>query len=176
MAKKELENDVLAVDNTAVATDVAIGGAVASGAIELVDKIEFTGEVFMRERVDEDTKEIKYSVAIAMNNPFVELFEGGSGNEYNHKIGLAFKATQGKVKAQFNYRAKELLRVQDKIEFVGFVQRKQFFDRQNYKRVRYIAIFIKSPFDDGVISLTIPRAETLGLFEMFADERLVKQS
>ena len=144
--------------------------------IQKVDKIEFTGEIILRERIDEETKAVRYSVAVAMNNPFVDLFEGGSESEYNHKLSLGFKETQGKIKAQFNFKAKQILQTCEKIDISGFVRRKKFYDNSKYKWVRYIGIFINSPFDDGVISLTIPRAETLGLFEMFADERLQKLS
>ena len=140
--------------------------------VEKVEKIEFSGEVILRERIDEDTKEKRYSVAVAMNNPFVDLFEGGADNEYNRKIFLGFKESQAKVKAQFNFKAKQVLATAEKIEISGFVQRRKFYDNSRYKWIRYIGIFINSPFDDGVIGLTIPRAETLGLFEMFADERL----
>lgn len=144
--------------------------------IEKVEKIEFTGEITLREKIDEETKKARYSVAVAINNPFAELFEGGRENEYNLKIFLGFKETQGKVKAQFNFKAKQALATSEKIEFTGFIQRRKFYDNGKYKWVRYIGIFINSPFDDGVISLTIPRAETLGLFEMFADERLAALS
>ena len=141
--------------------------------IEKIEKIEFTGEIFMRERIDEDTGERRYSVAIAMNNPFVDLFEGGADNEYNHRISLGFKENKGKAKAQFNFKAKKELETCDKIEFVGYAQRRKFYDENRYKAVRYLGIFIRSPFDDSEVSLTIPRADTLGLFEMFANERLV---
>ncbi|MCL2798510.1 MAG: hypothetical protein FWD58_10785 [Firmicutes bacterium] len=141
--------------------------------IEKVEKIELSGEIVLRERIDEDTKEKRYSVAVAINNPFAELFEGGVENEYNRQIFLAFKDSHAKIKAQFNYKAKKELMTCEKIEFSGFVQRKRFYDETKFKWVRYIGIFINNPFDDGVITLTIPRAETLGLFEMFADERLL---
>ena len=144
----------------------------AETEIEKVEKIEFSGEIVMRERIDEDTDETRYSVAILMNNPFAELFEGGAENEYNRQIFLGFRESQGKVRAQFMYQAKRVLETCDKIEFSGFARRKKFFDLEKRKRVKYIAISIKSPFNDGFVNVTIPRADTLGLFEMFADERL----
>jgi len=140
--------------------------------IEKADKVHFTGEIIMRERIDEDTDETRYSVAILMNNPFADLFEGGAENEYNRQIFLGFRESQGKVRAQFMYQAKRVLETCDKIEFSGFARRKKFFDLEKRKRVKYIAISIKSPFNDGFVNVTIPRADTLGLFEMFADERL----
>jgi len=162
----------------AVATNVTTVPVTTASAtiapIERVEKIALSGEIFMRERVDEETKEVKKSVAISINNPFAQLFDGGLENEYNLKLPLGFKESQGKVRAQFNFKAKQVLATKEKIDISGFIQRKKFFDNTKYKWVRYIAIFINSPFDDGVISLTIPRAETLGLFEMFADERLTK--
>jgi len=128
MTKKEnetVENVVVDTTEQKLVDTVAKTSTKANNAtkspIEKVDKIEFTGEIFLRERIDEDTKEVKYSVAINMNNPFVDLFEGGSANEYNHKITLGFKEKQGKIKAQFNHKAKELLATQSKIEFTGFV-------------------------------------------------------
>lgn len=140
--------------------------------IEQVNRINFTGEIFMRERIDEDTKQVKYSLAIVMFNPFADLFEGGVENEYNLNLNLSFKENKGKIKAQFNYKAKRALKNVDRIEISGYIQRRKFFDRDRYKTVRYIGIFIKSPFDDSEIGLTISRAETLGLIEMFAGERL----
>jgi len=141
-------------------------------SIQANDKIQFTGEIFMRERIDEDTKQVKHSLAIVMFNPFAELFEGGIENEYNLNLNLSFKENKGKIKAQFNYKAKRALKNVDRIEISGYIQRRKFFDRERYKTVRYIGIFIKSPFDDSEIGLTISRAETLGLIEMFAGERL----
>jgi len=142
------------------------------GQIEKTDKLPLTGEIFMRERIDEDTKEKKYSVAVTIDNPFAELFEGGTANEYNKKISLGFRENKGKAKAVFNFKAKERLATAEKIEITGFVQRKKFYDQSRFKSVRYIGIFINSPFDDSVIALTIPRTDTHGIFEMFADERL----
>jgi len=140
--------------------------------IEKVDKVQFTGEIVMRERIDEDTDESRFSVAILMNNPFAELFEGGKDVEYNRQISLGFKESQAKHKAQFMFQAKRALESCDKIEFTGFARRKKFYDLEKRKRVKYIAICLKSPFNDGFVNVTIPRADTLGLFEMFADERL----
>ena len=139
---------------------------------ELTDKIPLTGEIFMRERIDEDTKEKRYSVAVTIDNPFAEHFDGGIENEYNKKISLGFKQNKAKAKAVFNHLAKERLATCEKIEITGFVQRKKFYDQAKFKSVRYTGIFINSPFDDSVITLTIPRADTHGLFEYFAEQRL----
>jgi len=137
------------------------------------EKIDFTGEIFLRERVDEDTGEISHVVGITMDNPFADLLEGGRANENNLKLPLGFKANQGKARAQFNYKAKKMLADCEKIEFNGYAKRMKFYDLQSYKWVRYLGIFAYSPFEDGVVGLTIPRAEALGLFEMFAKERLL---
>ena len=139
---------------------------------EKVEKIEFSGEITLREWLDEDSKEKRYSVAISMANPFVDLFEGGADNEYNRNISLGFKDTQAKAKAQFQYKAKQALATCEKIDFTGFAERRKFYDLAKHKQVKYLAICIRSPFDDGEIGLTIPNAGTLGLFEMFANERL----
>jgi|GEM_PF-6177819 len=110
-----------------------------------IDKIAFTGEIFLRDRVDEETKKRKYSVAIVMNNPFVELFEGGYENEFNRQLGLGFKENKGKVKAQFVHKAKQALNKAARIGFDGYIERRKFYDRERYKSVKYIGIFIKSP-------------------------------
>ena len=155
-------------EKSGVKTDAA-----SDNGISKVEKIDFTGEIYLRERVDEDTGEVRHNVAIQMDNPFVDLFEGGRDNEYNLKLPLGFKLNKGKAKAQFNYKAKKMLESCEKIEFSGYAKRMRFYDVQSYKWVRYLGIFIYSPFEDGVVGLTIPRAEALGLFEMFAMERLL---
>jgi len=147
----------------------------ANKEIEKVEKIEFTGEVFYRTRIDEETKEEKKSVAIVMHNPFVDLFRGGRDVEKNHTLSLGFKKEQAKKKVKFIYKLETLLETQEKVFITGFVKRERFFDEKKYKAVHYFAILVKNPFgsDDGYEKLTITNDNDLGLFEMFADERLL---